>query len=197
MDKYIGKMLDDRYEIIELIGSGGMANVYKAKCHRLNRMVAIKILKTDMAENEEIRRRFQDESRAVAQLSHANIVSVYDVSTSGDTEYIVMELIDGITLKQYMARRGEMDWRESLHFIIQIMRALEHAHSRGIIHPLRARVLHRPCAELCAEPDRLLRAHAATAVSRVLRQVVPGRRQGFPSFENSNEICRYQGGVKQ
>ena len=134
MDKYIGKMLDNRYEIIELIGSGGMANVYRAKCHRLNRMVAIKILKADMAENEEIRRRFRDESQAVAQLSHPNIVSVYDVSTSGDTEYIVMELIDGITLKQYMARRGEMDWRESLHFIIQIMRALEHAHSRGIIH---------------------------------------------------------------
>ena len=134
MDKYIGKMLDNRYEIIELIGSGGMANVYRAKCHRLNRMVAIKILKTDMAENEEIRRRFRDESQAVAQLSHPNIVSIYDVSTSGDTEYIVMELIDGITLKQYMARRGEMDWRESLHFIIQIMRALEHAHSRGIVH---------------------------------------------------------------
>ena len=134
MDKYIGKMLDGRYEIIELIGSGGMANVYKAKCHRLNRMVAVKILKSDMAENEEIRRRFRDESRAVAQLSHANIVSVYDVSSSGDTEYIVMELIDGITLKQYMERRGQMDWRESLHFIIQIMRALEHAHSRGIIH---------------------------------------------------------------
>ena len=134
MDKYIGKMLDNRYEIIELIGSGGMANVYRAKCHRLNRMVAINILKADMAENEEIRRRFRDESQAVAQLSHPNIVSIYDVSTSGDTEYIVMELIDGITLKQYMARRGEMDWRESLHFIIQIMRALEHAHSRGIIH---------------------------------------------------------------
>ena len=134
MDKYIGKMLDGRYEIIELIGSGGMANVYKAKCHRLNRMVAVKILKSDMAENEEIRRRFRDESRAVAQLSHANIVSVYDVSSSGDTEYIVMELIDGITLKQYIERRGQMDWRESLHFIIQIMRALEHAHSRGIIH---------------------------------------------------------------
>ena len=134
MDKYIGKMLDGRYEIIELIGSGGMANVYKAKCHRLNRMVAVKILKSDMAENEEIRRRFRDESRAVAQLSHANIVSVYDVSSSGDTEYVVMELIAGITLKQYMERRGQMDWRESLHFIIQIMRALEHAHSRGIIH---------------------------------------------------------------
>ena len=134
MDKYIGKMLDGRYEIIELIGSGGMANVYKAKCHRLNRMVAVKILKSDMAENEEIRRRFRDESRAVAQLSHANIVSVYDVSSSGDTEYIVMELIDGITLKQYMERRGQMDWRESLHFITQIMRGLSHAHSRGIIH---------------------------------------------------------------
>ena len=134
MDKYIGKMLDGRYEIIELIGSGGMANVYKAKCHRLNRMVAVKILKSDMAENEEIRRRFRDESRAVAQLSHANIVSVYDVSSSGDTEYIVMELIDGITLKQYMEKRGQLNWRESLHFITQIMRGLSHAHSRGIIH---------------------------------------------------------------
>ena len=134
MDQYIGRMLDDRYEILELIGSGGMANVYKARCHRLNRLVAIKILKSDLADNADFRRRFRDESRAVAQLSHANIVSVYDVSTSGETEYIVMELIDGITLKQYMERRGRMDWRESLHFITQIMRGLSHAHSRGIIH---------------------------------------------------------------
>lgn len=134
MDQYIGRMLDDRYEILELIGSGGMANVYKARCHRLNRLVAVKILKSDLAENADFRRRFRDESRAVAQLSHANIVSVYDVSTSGETEYIVMELIDGITLKQYMERRGRMDWRESLHFISQIMRGLSHAHSRGIIH---------------------------------------------------------------
>ena len=134
MDQYIGRMLDDRYEILELIGSGGMANVYKARCHRLNRLVAVKILKSDLADNADFRRRFRDESRAVAQLSHANIVSVYDVSTSGDTEYIVMELIDGITLKQYMERRGRMDWRESLHFITQIMRGLSHAHSRGIIH---------------------------------------------------------------
>ena len=134
MDQYIGKMLDDRYEILELIGSGGMANVYKARCHRLNRLVAIKILKSDLAENADFRRRFHDESQAVAQLSHANIVSVYDVSTNSDTEYIVMELIDGITLKQYMERRGRMDWRESLHFITQIMRGLSHAHSRGIIH---------------------------------------------------------------
>lgn len=134
MDQYIGKMLDDRYEILELIGSGGMANVYKARCHRLNRLVAIKILKSDLADNADFRRRFHDESQAVAQLSHANIVSVYDVSTNPDREYIVMELIDGITLKQYMERRGRMDWRESLHFITQIMRGLSHAHSRGVIH---------------------------------------------------------------
>ena len=134
MDQYIGKMLDDRYEILELIGTGGMANVYKARCHRLNRLVAIKILKSDLADNADFRRRFHDESQAVAPLSHANIVSVYDVSTNPDREYIVMELIDGITLKQYMERRGRMDWRESLHFITQIMRGLSHAHSRGIIH---------------------------------------------------------------
>ena len=134
MDQYIGKMLDNRYELLELIGSGGMANVYKAKCHRLNRLVAIKILKSELAENAEFRRRFRDESLAVAQLSHANIVSIYDVSSSQGIDYIVMELIDGITLKQYMERRGKMDWREALHFITQIMRGLSHAHSRGIIH---------------------------------------------------------------
>ena len=134
MDQYIGKMLDNRYEILERIGTGGMAIVYKAKCHRLNRLVAIKILKSDLAQNEEFRRRFIAESQAVAQLSHPNIVSVYDVSRGGDMEYIVMELIDGITLKQYMEKRGQLNWRESLHFITQIMRGLSHAHSRGIIH---------------------------------------------------------------
>lgn len=134
MDQYIGKMLDNRYEILERIGTGGMAIVYKAKCHRLNRLVAIKILKSDLAQNEEFRRRFNAESQAVAQLSHPNIVSVYDVSRGGDMEYIVMELIDGITLKRYMEKRGQLNWRESLHFITQIMRGLSHAHSRGIIH---------------------------------------------------------------
>ena len=134
MDQYIGKMLDNRYEILERIGTGGMAIVYKAKCHRLNRLVAIKILKSDLAQNEEFRRRFNAESQSVAQLSHPNIVSVYDVSRGGDMEYIVMELIDGITLKQYMEKRGQLNWRESLHFITQIMRGLSHAHSRGIIH---------------------------------------------------------------
>ena len=134
MDQYIGKMLDNRYEILERIGTGGMAIVYKAKCHRLNRLVAIKILKSDLAQNEEFRRRFNAESQAVAQLSHPNIVSVYDVSRGGDMEYIVMELIDGITLKQYMEKRGQLNWREALHFITQIMRGLSHAHSRGIIH---------------------------------------------------------------
>ena len=133
-DPYIGRMLDNRYEILERIGTGGMAVVYKAKCHRLNRLVAIKILKADLAQDEDFRRRFNAESQAVAQLSHPNIVSVYDVSRGGDTEYIVMELIDGITLKQYMEKRGQLNWRESLHFITQIMRGLSHAHSRGIVH---------------------------------------------------------------
>ena len=133
-DPYIGRMLDNRYEILERIGTGGMAVVYKAKCHRLNRLVAVKILKSDLAQDEDFRRRFNAESQAVAQLSHPNIVSVYDVSKGGDIEYIVMELIDGITLKQYMEKRGQLNWRESLHFITQIMRGLSHAHSRGIVH---------------------------------------------------------------
>ncbi|MCI8909245.1 MAG: Stk1 family PASTA domain-containing Ser/Thr kinase [Oscillibacter sp.] len=134
MDQYIGKMLDNRYEILERIGTGGMAVVYKAKCHRLNRLVAVKILKSDLAQDDDFRRRFNAESQAVAQLSHPNIVSVYDVSRGGDMEYIVMELIDGITLKQYMEKRGQLNWRETLHFITQIIRGLSHAHSRGIVH---------------------------------------------------------------
>ena len=133
MDKMIGKMLDNRYELLEVIGSGGMAVVYKAKCHRLNRLVAVKVLKSDLAEDADFRRRFRDESQAVAMLSHPNIVSVYDVSR-GETEYIVMELIEGITLKQYMEKRGQLNWREGLHFVTQIMRGLRHAHSRGIVH---------------------------------------------------------------
>ena len=106
MDKYLGKMLDDRYEIMEVIGVGGMAVVYKAMCHRLNRYVAIKILRDEFAEDAEFRKRFQTEAQAVAMLSHPNIVSVYDVSHTEGVEYIVMELIDGITLMQYMKRRA-------------------------------------------------------------------------------------------
>ena len=135
MDHYIGKLLDNRYEILELVGTGGMAKVYKARCHRLNRLVAIKILREDLSQDAEFRRRFHDESQAVAMLSHPNIVAVYDVSRSSELEYIVMELIDGITLKQYMQKKGNrLNWREALHFIIQITKALGHAHSRGIIH---------------------------------------------------------------
>ena len=135
MDQYIGKMLDDRYEILDVIGVGGMAVVYKAYCHRLHRFVAIKVLKRDLAADAEFRRRFHEEAQAVAMLSHPNIVSVYDVSRGDDLDYIVMELIDGITLKQYMQKKdGSLNWRESLYFITQIMRALSHAHSRGIIH---------------------------------------------------------------
>ncbi len=134
MDNYIGRLLDNRYEILEVIGTGGMAVVYKALCHRLNRLVAIKILKDEFSRDQEFRRRFHAESQAVAMLSHPNIVSVYDVSRSGDVDYIVMELIEGITLKQYLEKKGRLNWRETLHFSMQIAKALEHAHSRGIIH---------------------------------------------------------------
>ena len=135
MDQYIGKLLDNRYEIMEQIGMGGMARVFRALDHRLNRQVAVKILREDLAEDAELRHRFHEESQAVAMLSHPNIVAVYDVSRSSDVEYIVMELIDGITLKQYMQKKGnKLNWREALHFITQIVKALGHAHSRGIIH---------------------------------------------------------------
>ena len=134
MDNYIGRLLDNRYEILEVIGTGGMAVVYKALCHRLNRLVAIKILKDEFSRDQEFRRRFHAESQAVAMLSHPNIVSVYDVAHSDGLDYIVMELIDGITLKQYMEQKGQLNWREALHFATQIAKALEHAHSRGIIH---------------------------------------------------------------
>ena len=134
MDPYIGKFLDDRYEILDVLGTGGMAVVYRAYCHRLNRYVAVKILKGELASDQDLRRRFHDESQSVAMLSHQNIVAIYDVNQIDECEYIVMELIDGITLKQYMSKRGQLNWRESLHFITQIMRGLSHAHSRGIIH---------------------------------------------------------------
>ena len=134
MDQYIGRLLDGRYEILEVIGTGGMAVVYKARCHRLNRLVAIKILKDEFAKDEEFRRRFRAEGQAVAMLSHPNIVQVYDVSSSDNANFIVMELIDGISLKQYMEKKGSLNWKETLHFAMQIATGLEHAHSRGIVH---------------------------------------------------------------
>ncbi len=134
MDRYIGRMLDDRYEILEVLGTGGMAVVYKAKCHRLNRMVAIKILRDENMQDDDFRRRFHAEGQAVGMLSHPNIVSVYDVSSVDGVDYIVMELVDGITLKQYMERKGVLNWKETLHFATQIAKALDHAHSRGLVH---------------------------------------------------------------
>ena len=134
MDQYIGRLLDNRYEILEVIGTGGMAVVYKARCHRLNRLVAVKILKDEYFMDEEFRRRFHHEGEAVAMLSHPNIVQVYDVSCTDNADYIVMELIDGITLKQYMGMKGTLNWKETLHFSMQIAKALEHAHGRSIVH---------------------------------------------------------------
>lgn len=134
MENYIGRLLDSRYEILEEIGSGGMAVVYKALDHRLNRPVAVKILKDELSKNQEFRRRFHGESQAVAMLSHPNIVSVYDVSRTSEADFIVMELIEGISLKQYLEKKGSLNWRETLHFSMQIAKALDHAHSKGIVH---------------------------------------------------------------
>ena len=134
MDQYIGRLLDNRYEILEIIGTGGMAVVYKARCHRLNRLVAIKILKDEFARDEEFVRRFHAEGEAVAMLSHPNIVQVYDVSSTDSANFIVMELVTGISLRQYMEKKGVLNWKETLHFAMQIAKGLEHAHSRGIVH---------------------------------------------------------------
>ena len=133
-DKFIGTLLEDRYQILELIGEGGMAVVYKAMDNRLNRLVAVKIMRDEFAADEDFKRRFSSESQAVAMLSHPNIVTVYDVSHSDSLEFIVMELIDGITMKQYLERKGAVGWRETLHFAKQIAKALSHAHAKGIIH---------------------------------------------------------------
>ena len=133
-DKLLGRVLDDRYELLSVIGEGGMAVVYKALDRRLNRYVAVKIMREEMASDEEFKQRFFAESHAVAMLSNPNIVAVYDVSHSDAMEYIVMELVEGITLKQYMDRKGTLSQREVVHFTAQIARALAHAHERGIIH---------------------------------------------------------------
>ena len=134
MEKYIGKKLDGRYEITELIGVGGMAEVYKGVDVIDNKPVAIKILKKEYAENEEFLRRFRNESKAIAVLSHPNIVKIYDVGFSDKLQYIVMEYIDGITLKEYIEEERVLTWKDTVHFVIQILRALQHAHDKGIVH---------------------------------------------------------------
>lgn len=134
MDKYIGKRLDGRYEINELLGCGGMARVYSAYDIIDDRTVAIKILKDEFLGNQDFIRRFKNESKAIAVLSHPNIVKVYDVSFGDRIQYIVMENIDGITLKEYIDKQKVIKWRDAVHFTVQILKALEHAHDKGIVH---------------------------------------------------------------
>ena len=133
-EKLLNTMLDDRYDMQEIIGIGGMAVIYKALDTRLNRYVAIKVLKDEYAADPALYADFTSESQAVAMLSHPNIVAVYDVSSSEQANYIVMELIEGITLKQYINKRGALSWKEAMHFASQIARALTHAHEKGVIH---------------------------------------------------------------
>lgn len=134
MDNYVGKRLDGRYEILDIIGVGGMAVVYKAYDSIDDRIVAVKILKDEFLANEEFRRRFKNESKAIAILSHPNIVKVYDVSFGDRLQYIVMEYIEGITLKEYIDKQKCIEWQQALYFVIQILRALQHAHDKGIVH---------------------------------------------------------------
>ena len=134
IDRYTGKKLDDRYEIHELLGCGGMAMVYSAYDILDKRTVAIKILKDEFSGNEEFIRRFKNESKTIAVLSHDNVVKVYDVSFGDKIQYIVMENIDGITLKEYIDKQHVIKWKEAVHFTTQILRALSHAHEKGIIH---------------------------------------------------------------
>ena len=134
MDRFIGKRLDGKYEIHDLIGVGGMAYVYRAYDRAEDRWVAVKILKSEFSNNSDFLRRFRNESKAIAVLSHPNIVKVYDVSFGDQIQYIVMEYIDGITLKEYIEQEGVIRWNEALHFTTQILLALEHAHEKGIIH---------------------------------------------------------------
>ncbi len=134
MDNFIGLKLDGRYQITELIGVGGMSDVYKGVDIMENRTVAVKILKQEFSENEEFVRYFRNESRAIAVLSHPNIVKIFDVGYEHDLQYIVMEYINGITLKECIEQKGMLQWRECVHYTIQILRALQLAHDRGIIH---------------------------------------------------------------
>ncbi len=134
MDKYLGKRLDGRYEMNELIGVGGMAYVYKAYDCIDDRTVAVKILRDEFLTNEEFIRRFRNESKAIAILNHPNIVKVLDVGFGERLQYIVMEYIDGITLKEYLDQRKDIRWKEAVHFVVQILRALQHAHDKGIVH---------------------------------------------------------------
>ncbi len=134
MERYIGKKLDGRYEIQEVLGVGGMAVVFKAHDCVEDRMVAVKVLKQEYLANEEFKRRFKNESKAIAMLSHANIVKVYDVGVSDTLQYIVMEFIDGITLKDYIEQEKVISWKSTVHFVSQILRAIQHAHDRGIVH---------------------------------------------------------------
>lgn len=134
MDNYVGKRLDGRYEVQEIVGVGGMSVVYKAYDNVDDRIVAVKILKDEFAKNDEFKRRFKNESKAIALLSHPNIVKVYDVNFGEKLQYIVMEYIDGITLKEYITKQGAITWNDALFFMTQILRAIQHAHDKGIVH---------------------------------------------------------------
>ena len=200
-DKYIGRLLGGRYELIDVVGVGGMAVVYRARDTILGRYVAIKILKEEFAKDPDIRKRFAIESRAVAKLSHHNIVSVYDVGNEDGTDYIVMELIEGVTLKEYLQQKGRLSWQESIFFAEQISSALVHAHSRGIIHqdikPQNVIILRDGTAKLT---DFGIASFATTQETRVVQEAIgadaeragPGHPEGTGRHRHARDVREHQ-----
>ena len=175
MDNLIGKKLDGLYELQSLIGAGGMANVYKAADLRTGQAVAVKVLREEYAHDQDLVRRFKNESKAISILNHPNIVKVYDVSVSEKLQYIVMEYIDGITLKEYLNQRGgKITWRETVHFIVQILGALQHAHENGVVH----RDVKPQNIMLLSSGELKMMDFGIARISRAENQLVTGKAMG-------------------
>lgn len=175
MDNLIGKKLDGLYELQSLIGAGGMANVYKAVDLRTGQTVAVKVLREEYAHDQDLVRRFKNESKAISILNHPNIVKVYDVSVSEKLQYIVMEYIDGITLKEYLNQRGgKITWRETVHFIVQILGALQHAHENGVVH----RDVKPQNIMLLSSGELKMMDFGIARISRAENQLVTGKAMG-------------------
>ena len=175
MDNLIGKKLDGIYQLQEQVGAGGMANVYKAEDLRNNQTVAVKILREEFSHDADLVRRFKNESRAISILNHPNIVKVYDISVTEKVQYIVMEYVDGITLKEYLNQRGgKITWRETLHFIGQILGALQHAHQNGVVH----RDVKPQNIMLLSSGELKMMDFGIARISRAENQLVTGKAMG-------------------
>ena len=197
MDNLIGKKLDGLYEVRELIGSGGMANVYKAVMLGHNgpvpagTVVAVKVLRQEYMHDPDLVRRFKNESKAISLLNHPNIVKVYDVSVNDDLQYIVMEYVDGMTLREYLNQRGgRLTNRETVHFISQILKALEHAHANGVVHQLR--MMDFGIARISRAENQLLSGKAMGSVHYISPEQAKGDETDCTSDIYSVGVMMYE-----